>query len=116
MLSQMFEQFYACVRNGQYLQFLENSIHFEFNFIPFIDEKKLKYEMQNYFTETETIPFSYRTLIDIISIPRTYIYGLDSSGKYVLKELESFEEAILRISRKQYQEIEFLTKANDGSG
>lgn len=109
MLSQMFEQFYAHVRHEQYLQFLENCVHFEFNFIPIIDEKKLDYEMQNYFTETEAVEFSYRTLINITSIPRTYVYSINKDGKFVFKKFETFEEVMKLINEKKYQEIEFLS-------
>lgn len=110
MLSQMFEQFYAHIRNEQYLQFLENSIHFKFNYIPVIKGKKLDYEMQEYFTHNDMVSFCHRILIDIVSIPRTYVYEIDENGKYNLKKLDSFDLAVQQIREKNYQEIKFLPK------
>lgn len=113
MLSQMFEQFYAHIRHEQYLQFLENSTHFEFNYIPIVDEKKLVYEMQEYFNPLERIVFSYKTLIDIVSIPRTCVYEIDANGKFIFKTTLTCEESIEQIKEKKYKVINFIPKLEE---
>lgn len=110
MISDMFEQFYAYIRSEQYLQFLENAVRFKFNYIPVVKGNKLNYEMQEYLTQDDMVSFCHRILIDIVSIPRTYIYEIDKNGKYILKKLDSFEWIVQQIQKKIYQEIKFFPK------